>query len=375
MVAVTGEIYRTAPGEIDSFTQVGTGNIPITSGDNCRGITWHEDDDQWYVGSEIGLWEVDIADPDSSTKTGNWSSLGTARAHAGLTYLNGSIYTIQQAAPRSLLRVNTSAPVNSTSVGNVQNVSGGRYDYVAASGGALYAVWLQSGSHSLHIVPLENPGTPIVLGGISGLGSGALGGMTAVDIELTTELIPERGNLYYTDDRVKSWLTGLTGYDNGRFLSGVSGTGDPIWSAVGYDGLLDRPVFRVSSVSAIPTPSASNVGRRYQTNEGHQYLIERHTIGHGSRVVNYTAVPTVAQGTAGYRGRCIPCTTCRPAALRPRTPTSSRKPTPSTAGMRGTSEIWMAIGSLGILTQAPAPTKVHTWTKHAPILTSMPLMT
>ena len=201
MVAVTGEIYRTAPGEIDSFTQVGTGNIPITSGDNCRGITWHEDDDQWYVGSEIGLWEVDIADPDSSTKTGNWSSLGTARAHAGLTYLNGSIYTIQQAAPRSLLRVDTSAPVNSTSVGNVQNVSGGRYDYVAASGGALYAVWLQSGSHSLHIVPLENPGTPIVLGGISGLGSGALGGMTAVDIELTTELIPERGNLYFTNAR------------------------------------------------------------------------------------------------------------------------------------------------------------------------------
>ena len=290
------------PGEIDSFTQVGSGNIPITSGDNCRGLTWHEEDDQWWVASEIGLWEVDIGTPANSTKTGDWSSLGTSRAHAGLTYLNGSIYTIEQAAPRRLLRVNTSAPANSISVGNVQNVSGGRYDSTAASGGALYATWLQSGSQRLHIVPLENPGTPIVLGGISGLGSVALGGMTAVDIELTTELIPERGNLYYTDDRVKSWLRGLTGYDSGRFLSGVSGTGDPIWSAARYDDLLDIPVIRVSNVGAIPTPSASNVGRRYQTNEGHQYLIERHTIGHGSRVVNYTAVPTVAQGTAGYRG-------------------------------------------------------------------------
>ena len=278
MVAVTGEIYRTAPGEIDSFTQVGTGNIPITSGDNCRGITWHEDDDQWYVGSEIGLWEVDIADPDSSTKTGNWSSLGTARAHAGLTYLNGSIYTIQQAAPRSLLRVNTSAPVNSTSVGNVQNVSGGRYDYVAASGGALYAVWLQSGSHSLHIVPLENPGTPIVLGGISGLGSGALGGMTAVDIELTTELIPERGNLYFTDarwdDRLEDVVNPGGSLDNSLDTIDVDG-----------DVYAVRNLFAVNDEGDLPAPGQHQVGQGY-------YILQDKTLRIGVNRPHTQSSPT-----------------------------------------------------------------------------------
>ena len=256
MVSVTGEIYRTAPGELDSFTQVSSGSIPITSGDNCRGITWHEEDDQWYVASEISLWEADIDTPANSTSAGNWSSLGTARAHAGLTYLNGNIYTIEQAAPRRLLRVNTSNPQNSASVGTVQNVGGGRYDNAAASGGAIYAAWLQGGSHRLHIVPLANPGSPIVLGNIRGLGTAALGGMTAVDIELTTELIPERGNLYFTnarwDDRLEDVVNPGGSLDDSLDTLDVDG-----------DVYAVRNLFTVNDEGDLPTPGEHQVGQGY----------------------------------------------------------------------------------------------------------------
>ena len=82
-----------------------------------------------------------------------------------------------------------------------------------------------------------------------------------------------------------------------------------------YNALLNRPIIHVSNVAAIPAPGVTNVGHRYQTNDGHQYLIERHLIGHVDRVVNYTAVGTVAQGSAGLRGAVYTLYDLPPASL------------------------------------------------------------
>ena len=66
-----------------------------------------------------------------------------------------------------------------------------------------------------------------------------------------------------------------------------------------YDDLLDKPIFRVSGPSGIPTPSASNVGRRYQGGDGREYIIVRRTIAGTDRVVDFVAYPTAADGYQG----------------------------------------------------------------------------
>ena len=69
---------------------------------------------------------------------------------------------------------------------------------------------------------------------------------------------------------------------------------------VRYDDILDRPIHRVSRESAIPAPSVSNVGRRYQTNDGAEYIIRRVKVAGVDRVIEFEAYPLVAG--AGFQG-------------------------------------------------------------------------
>ena len=68
---------------------------------------------------------------------------------------------------------------------------------------------------------------------------------------------------------------------------------------VRYDDVLDRPIHRVSNEAAIPTPGSSNIGRRYQTNAGLQYVIEREFVAGTDRVVDFEAYPLTSDGYQG----------------------------------------------------------------------------
>lgn len=68
-----------------------------------------------------------------------------------------------------------------------------------------------------------------------------------------------------------------------------------------YDDLTDKPVIRVSSVAAIPDPSASTNGHRYQTNNGELYRVEDIIIQGTDRVVTTALFPTDTTGTTGVR--------------------------------------------------------------------------
>ena len=110
------------------------------------------------------------------------------------------------------------------------------------------------------------------------------------------------------DGRIATWAraNNPTGIMAGQCLRGNS-AGDAIeFAACGtggtndYDALLNRPIFRVGLVSSIPTPGVTNVGRRYQTNDGHQYLIVRRTVAGVDRVIEFETYPLVSG--AGYQG-------------------------------------------------------------------------
>ena len=68
---------------------------------------------------------------------------------------------------------------------------------------------------------------------------------------------------------------------------------------VRYDNILDRPIHRVSNEAAIPTPSASTLGRRYQTNAGREYIIERQLEAGVDRVLNFEAYPLTSDSYQG----------------------------------------------------------------------------
>ena len=68
---------------------------------------------------------------------------------------------------------------------------------------------------------------------------------------------------------------------------------------VRYDNILDRPIHRVSNEAAIPAPSASTLGRRYQTNAGREYIIERQLEAGVDRVLNFEAYPLTSDSYQG----------------------------------------------------------------------------
>ena len=76
----------------------------------------------------------------------------------------------------------------------------------------------------------------------------------------------------------------------------IAQTGD---ITVRYDDVLDRPIHRVSNEAAIPTPGSSNIGRRYQTNAGLQYVIEREFVAGTDRVVDFEAYPLTSDAYQG----------------------------------------------------------------------------
>ena len=66
-----------------------------------------------------------------------------------------------------------------------------------------------------------------------------------------------------------------------------------------YDDLTDKPIFRVPGPSDIPAPSAATLGRRYQANNGREYIIVRRTVAGTDRVVEFEEYSTAAGGFQG----------------------------------------------------------------------------
>lgn len=68
-----------------------------------------------------------------------------------------------------------------------------------------------------------------------------------------------------------------------------------------YDELTDKPITRINADSDLPTPAASELGKRYQTNKGHIWTGNEEVIAGTDRVLSFTAFPVDTTSATGVR--------------------------------------------------------------------------
>ena len=183
-----------------SVTTVGT--LPSTLS-NIGGMTSHNGT-VYIARSGSGaqaLWSGDIETPSGYTRVGYFAS-GDLENIGGLASHGGKLYGINASATsRGLFEIDVTDPSNSTSLGTMPSAAGAQFGMFSVSGN-LYTVsdvggttdeWWQvdladiSNSYRVGTFPSTNVGGAAVAEGI-----------------ITTTVIPEGVNLYFTDARVEA---------------------------------------------------------------------------------------------------------------------------------------------------------------------------
>ena len=279
----TTSLYRAAPEDLTDTTFIGNMIGVPTDPDSLftDGATLYAFFTQGGGASQV--WEVNTTNPEASTlvSTNNNAALNAAMARINaIGYHNGNFYAIEN-VDSDLYLFNPTNLGASSLIGRIGQSSA--WNGMVSVGGVLYAVSSHTNPRSLWIIDPETPASSRLLGAVAATTD--VQGLASATLPLTTTLVPEGTNLYFTDNRVRDYLNARGDYAGGHILSAVFANQDPIWIESWWAGTAGaanadyeagqhvvahgRPYIAVADVSNINADGIVEAARGVHTNNAH----------------------------------------------------------------------------------------------------------
>ena len=222
----TISLYRASPEDLTDTTFLGNLVGSPTDPDSLftDGTTLYAFFTQSGGASQV--WEINTTTPESSSlvSTNNNAALNVAMARINaIGYHNGNFYAIEN-VDSDLYLFNPTNLGASSLVGRIGQSSA--WTGMVSVGGVLYATSSHTNPRSLWIIDPGTPANSRLIGQVAATTD--VQGLASATLPLTTSLVPEGTNLYFTDNRIRDYLNGLVDYGPAKILSSVP-LNDPEW--------------------------------------------------------------------------------------------------------------------------------------------------